>query len=139
MGSKEGVEMGNKTHVVPTHLRAPEALLTIAGLNFSVRQFLLVVLGGAFAYDLWLRLGNVGPLATGVGEMARFVLALLPVLFATALAFVRLAGRTLDRWLLVMLVYLGRPRRFVWRSIRFNEPDAFVFREELEADDDGNT
>jgi hypothetical protein len=138
MGSKEGIEMGSKTHIVPTHLRAPETLLTVAGFNFSIRQFLLVVLGGATSYNLWLHLGNVGPLATGIGEAARFVLALLPVLFATALAFVRLAGRTLDRWLLVMLAYLGRPRRFVWRSIRFNEPDVFVFMEEQETDDDGN-
>ncbi len=127
--------MSRKTHIVPTHLGVPETLLTIAGFNFSVRQFLLLLLGGATGYNLWLHLGNVSSLAYGVGEIARFVLALLPVLFAIALAFVRLAGRTLDRWLLVVLLYLVRPRRFVWRSIRLNEPEAFALVDDQEADD----
>lgn len=128
--------MSRKMHIVPTHLRVPETLLTIAGLNFSVRQFLLLLLGGAMGYDLWLHIGNAGSFASAAGQIARLVLALLPVVLATAFAFTRLAGRTLDRWFLLLLLYLGRPRRFVWRSIRYQEPDAFVLMADPEADDD---
>jgi len=117
--------MSRKTHIVPTHLRTPETLLSIAGFSLSIRQFLLLLLGAALSYDLWLQLGKRGVLAGGVGLIVRFLLAVLPVLLAGTLAFLRLAGRTLDRWAFLALSYLARPRRFVWRSIRYQEPAAF--------------
>ena len=42
-----------RTHVVPTHLKVPETVLTIGGLNLSVRQFFLLLLGLALGYQLW--------------------------------------------------------------------------------------
>ena len=128
--------MNRKTHVVPTHLRTPETLLTIAGLNLSLRQFLLLLLGIAMSYNLWLHLVSFASLAAGVGQIVRFLLALLPIFLASMFAFLQIAGRTLDRWFLVWLGYLGRPRRFVWRSIRYHEPVAFGGRAREEGHDD---
>jgi hypothetical protein len=128
--------MSRRTQVVPTHLRTPETLLTIAGLNLSVRQFLLLVLGATTSYNLWLHLAPLGAFAAGLGQLFRLLLSLLPALLASAFAFIRLAGRTLDRWALVALAYLGRPRRFIWRSVRYQEPDAFGWVAFREADHD---
>lgn len=115
--------MSHKTHIVPTHLRTPETLLTLAGFNLSIRQFLLLLLGGTMSYSLWLHLSALG--FSLAGQVLRLILALLPTLLTAVLAFARLAGRTLDRWLLVALWYLRRPRRFVWHSIRYREAEAF--------------
>ena len=128
--------MSRKTHIVPTHLRTPETLLSIAGFSLSIRQFLLLLLGAALSYDLWLQLGKRGVLTVGVGLIVRCLLAVLPVLFAGMVAFLRLAGRTLDHCAFLVLSYLTRPRRFVWRSIRYQEPEAFgMLNKEVEAHD----
>jgi PrgI family protein len=108
-----------KTHVVPTHLRTPETVLTFGGLSLSARQFLLLLIGAALSYDLWKHLAALttdpygGVLAGGV--------ALLPILLASAFAFGRIAGRSLDAWVLAIFRYRSRPKRLVWRSVRFQE------------------
>jgi hypothetical protein len=124
-----------KNHVVPTHLRVPETVLTFGSVSLSVRQFLLLLLGAALSYNLWLHLKVLATLPGG--QAVRLMLALVPVLVALAFAFVRLVGRTLDRWLLVLLLFWHRPRCLVWRSVRFQEPNsAFggVFQEQEEND-----
>jgi hypothetical protein len=108
------------SQVVPTHLRTPETLLSLAGIALSVRQFLLLFLGAALGYDGWLNLKILAELPGGVG--LRLAGALVPFVCCAALAFVRIAGRTLDRWLLVLARYQTRSRRLVWRSVRFQEP-----------------
>lgn len=123
--------MSRKGHIVPTHLRTPETLLTLAGFNLSIRQFLLLLLGATMSYNLWLHLALLG--SSLAGQVLRLALALFPVLLTGLFAFVRLAGRTLDRWLLVLLWYLGRPRRFVWHSIRYREEAADHFDDDQEA------
>lgn len=124
-----------RTHMVPTHLRTPETVLTFAGVSLSVRQFLLLLLGCALGYDLWLHL-TVLALVPG-GQVIRFVLALLPGAASGALAFVRLAGRDLLAWLLVLLQYQLRPHCLIWRSVRFLEPSiVFGGTAALEEDQD---
>lgn len=109
-----------KTHTVPTHLRTPETVLSFGGVSLSARQFLLLLLGSALGYDLWLHLAAFAHVP--LGQVARFVLALVPLVGAAVLAFLRLAGRELFTWLLVYLRFAYRPRCFVWRSVRFQEP-----------------
>ena len=108
-----------KTYTVPTHLRTPETVLSFGGVSLSARQFLLLLLGSALGYDLWLHLAALAHVP--LGQVARFVLALIPLLGAAALAFVHLAERELFTWLLVFLRFVSRPRRFVWCSVRFQE------------------
>jgi hypothetical protein len=118
-----------RTHVVPTHIRTPETLLTLAGVSLSVRQFLLILVGVSLAYRVWLALTPLDGLPTGM--LVRGALAALPLVVALAFAFVSLAGRTLDVWCVVAIRFVLRPRCLVWRSVRWS--DARLLQEE---DDD---
>ena len=109
-----------KTHVVPTHLSMPETVLTVGGLLLSARQFLTLLIGAATGYDLWLNLKVLASLPPSTA--LRLVIASLPLLVASSLAFVRLSGRDLPGWLVVWIAYQVRPRTLVWRSVRFLEP-----------------
>lgn len=109
-----------KTHVVPTHLRTPETVVSIGGVSLSARQFFLLLLGSALGYDLWLHLGTLAHVP--LGQVLRLVLALVPFAGALALAFWRLAEREVFAWALVLLRFARRPHRFIWRSVRFQEP-----------------
>ena len=113
-----------RTHTVPTHLKVPETVLSIAGVNISVRQFFVLLIGLAISYQLWSALSVFAGIA--IFAVGRWIAAVLLLLLALAFAFVRLTGRTLDLWLLVLLRYALRPRRLVWRSIRFVEPWSMV-------------
>lgn len=122
-----------RTYLVPTHLRVPETILTIGGVNLSVRQFLFLLLGSAIGYDLWL---HEAMLAHSLGgQLLRFALALLPFCLSCMLAFVRIAGRDLPIWLLIIARFGNRPRRLVWRSIRFQEPRVLLLDEAREEQD----
>lgn len=127
---------GRKTHLVPTHVRTPETLLTVAGFALSVRQFLLILVGLALAYRVWSALAGLA--VWPVGQVARVVLTPLPLLLALALAFVQLAARPLDMWVLTLLRFWVRPHYFAWRSIRFAEGPGGVSHEEEDDDETTN-
>lgn len=110
----------SRTHVVPTHLSMPETVFSIGGVSLSARQFLLLLLGAAIGYDLWLNLAVLTPLPGGV--VVRLLVASIPLLLASNLAFVRLSDRDLPGWLVIWLVYQRRPHVLVWCSVRFLEP-----------------
>lgn len=122
-----------RTHVVPTHLRTPETVLSFGSVSLSARQVLLLLLGSALSYNLWLHLAFLAHVPAGLAP--RLGCALLPALISLALAFVRLAGRTLDLWLLVLVRFWQRPKRFVWRSVCFQEavPALFFLGKEAHA------
>lgn len=117
-----------RTYQVPTHLRTPETVLTLAGVRLSARQCLLLILGSALSYDGWLHLAVLATLFAG--PLLRLVLSLFPALVATALAFVQLAGRDLPIWVWVFLRYWLRQRRFVWCSVRFQDTGLLNSEEE---------
>lgn len=108
-----------KAHVVPTHLHTPETVFSFGTLSISVRQFLVLLIGSAISYDCWLHLAFFTT-APG-GQIARLILALVPASLALALAFLKLAGRSVEVWLLVLVRFWMRPKRLIWRSIRFQE------------------
>lgn len=108
-----------RTHLVPTHIKTPETLITLAGVSLSVRQFLLVLVGVSLSYRLFLLLTFLALLPAG--QILRGGLAALPLCAALAFAFVSIAGRALDIWCVVAVRYVLRPRRFLWRSVRFHE------------------
>lgn len=125
-----------RTHLVPTHVRTPETLLTLAGVSLSVRQFLLILVGIALSYRIWLALGVLASLPAGqvVGLVVQWVLTAIPFLVALAFAFISLAARSLDVWFVVMLRYAVRPHHFVWRTVRFFDPGLSGGRTEEETD-----
>jgi hypothetical protein len=103
-----------KHHEVPTHLNVEDKVL----FGLSVRQFLYLLVGSSATYSLW---EQTAPLA----EVVRVGLAAVSVCITVAFALVRPAGRPLEEWMVVGLVYLGSPRRVVWRP---PEPDAAEWR-----------
>lgn len=117
--------MPRRTHVVPTHLRTPETVVSIGSVSLSARQFFLLLLGSALSYNLWLHLAFLVSVPAGI--VPRLGCALVPFLIALAFAFLRFAGRTLDLWFLVLARYWQRPRRFVWRSVRYQEAVPALF------------
>src|SRR5262245_39063681 len=124
---------GRRTHLVPTHVRTPETLLTLAGVSLSVRQFLLILVGIALSYRVWLLFGVLS-LLPGC-QVLRSTLTVIPFFVALAFAFVSFAARTLDAWCVVILRYALRPHRFVWRSVRFFDPGlGGISKEEEESD-----
>ena len=123
-----------RAHLVPTHIKTPETLITLAGISLSVRQFLLILVGISLSYRLWLTLSVLTPWPAG--QILAGILAALPLCAALAFAFVSIAARSLDAWCVVAVQYSFRPRRFVWRSVRFHEPG---FQGELIQEDDDGT
>lgn len=121
------------THLVPTHVRTPETLLTIGGIGLSVRQFLLILVGLALGYQSWLLLGFLAHLPAG--QVLRVLLALIPAGITLACAFLAPAGRPLDVWCVIVLRFVLRPPRCVWRSVRFVDPGLGGLRAEEEAAD----
>jgi len=105
---------------VPTHLNLPDQVLTLWSFSLTARQLLLLLVGGGLGGTLWQHLAVLGHDAVP-GEALRLVLALLPFLLALIIACYQYAGRSLEVWLVVLLRYRLRPRRYLWRSIRTYE------------------
>ena len=121
-----------RTHLVPTRLKTPQQVLTVAGISLSAPQFLLLLVGIALSYRVWLALGGLA--VWTVGLAARWILAGVPALLALILAFVRLADRDVALWCVVVVRFVVRPHLFVWRSIRFHEALGGVAWSEEDAD-----
>ena len=111
--------MLRRTHIVPTHLHVPEMAFSFGSLTITVRQFLVLLIGSAVSYDLWLRLAVLSGFSGG--QVIRLLGGLAPVSVTAAISFLKIAGRSLERWLLVLARFWNRPHRFVWRSVRFLE------------------
>ena len=109
-----------RKHIVPTHLNLPDQVLTLWSLSLSARQLLLLLVGAGLGGTVWQHLGLLGHHALA-GQAVRLVVALVPFLLLAVLACYQYAGRYLEVWLLVLLRYQLRSRRYLWCSIRHCE------------------
>ena len=110
-----------RTHTVPTHLNLPDQVLSVWSFNLTARQLLLLLVGGGLSGDLWHLLARLGSVLV-VGQGIRLILTLLPLLCTLILAWYQHAGRYLEVWCIVLVRYVLRPHRFVWRTVRFSMP-----------------
>ena len=106
-----------RKHIVPTHLNLPDQVLTLWTFSLSARQLLLLLVGAGLGGTVWQHLAVFGHHAL-VGEALRLLFSCVPVLLLCVLACYQYAGRYLEVWLLVLLRYSLRPKRYLWRSIR---------------------
>lgn len=120
--------MPTRRSTAPTHIRTPETVLVLFGVSLSVRQFLLLLVGLALSFQLWQPLGVLELLPGGL--VLRWILTVVPLGVALALAFVFPRARSLEAWGLVLLRYWLRPHCLVWRSIRWTDPGFAVEEEE---------
>ena len=106
-----------RKHIVPTHLNLPDQVLTLWSLSLSARQLLLLLVGCGLGGTIWQHLVVLGHDGAPF-EMLRFLLSLPPFLLALLFAWYQYAGRYLEVWLIVLVRYRLRPKRYLWRSIR---------------------
>ena len=109
-----------RKHIVPTHLNLPDQVLTLWSLGLSARQLLLLLVGSGIGGTLWQHLAVLGHYAVPF-EILRLLLSLPPFLLALLVAWYQHAGRYLEVWLVVLVRYRFRPKRYLWRSIRLSE------------------
>jgi hypothetical protein len=105
---------------VPTHLNLPDQVLTLWSFSLTARQLLLLLVGGGIGGTLWQHLTVLGHYAVA-GEILRLLLSLPPFLLALSIAWYQHAGRYLEIWMVVLVRYRLRPKRYLWRSIRSYE------------------
>ena len=84
------------------------------------RQLLLLLVGAGIRGTIWQHLAFLGH-HTVPGEILRLLVALLPFLLNMVLACYQHAGRYLEVWLIVLVRYRLRPKRYLWRSVRLCE------------------
>jgi hypothetical protein len=107
-----------RKHIVPTHLNLPDQVLTLWSLSLSARQLLLLLVGCGLGGSIWQHLVVLGHDGAPF-EILRFLLSLPPFLLTLILAWYQYAGRYLEVWLVVLVRYQLRPKRYLWRSIRY--------------------
>jgi hypothetical protein len=113
-----------RKHIVPTHLNLPDRVLTLWSFSLSARQLLLLLVGAGIGGTTWQHLAMLGHHAL-LGQALRLVVALVPFLLLAVLACYQYAGRYLEVWLIVLVRYQPRPKRYLWRSIRHFEPHLY--------------
>ena len=113
-----------RKHIVPTHLNLPDQVLTLWSFSLSARALLLLLVGAGLGGAVWQHLAMLGHHALA-GQTVRLVVALVPFLLLAVLACYQYAGRYLEVWLVVLLRYQLRPKRYLWRSIRHFEPHLY--------------
>ena len=87
----------------------------------------------------WQHLAILGYHALA-GQAVRLVVALVPFLLLAVLACYQYAGRYLEVWFIVLVRYHLRPKRYLWRSIRYFEPHLYPLvgaREDSAREEDG--
>ena len=105
---------------MPTHLQMPDQVLTLWSFSLTARQLLLLLVGGGIGGTIWQHLTVLGYYAVP-GEIVRLLLSLPPFLLALFIAWYQYAGRYLEIWMVVLVRYRVRPKRYLWRSIRSYE------------------
>ena len=109
-----------RKHIVPTHLQMPDQVLTLWSFSLTARQLLLLLVGGGVGGTLWQHLTLLGYYAVP-GEVLRLLLSLPPFLLALFIAWYQHAGRYIEIWIVVLVRYRLRPKRYLWCSIRTYE------------------
>ena len=118
----------NSTHTVPTHLNIQEKI-GVGQITLTPRQVFYVIIAFAVGYRvfrsaLWLS-------AFGVpGLVLRLLLSVFPIILLLFIGAKTIAGRTIEIWLLLWLLYFTHSGNVAWWSV-FSD-DRFAINEEEE-------
>src|ERR1700738_1257081 len=99
---------------IPTRLQTEDTVLTIGSLALTMRQSLILFLGGCLALSCWHVLKPLFQGWGGVGFVLRLILTVLPILLALILALTRLRGRYLEYWAIILWRYWHLPKYVIW-------------------------
>ena|SRR5579864_7821753 len=106
-------------HKVPIHLDTQDKFLW----NLTFRQVLILFVGGGITY-LIVTTDWSTPLAAFLYLLAGGISLVVTLL----VAFVQLAHRGLDQWLIVAVLFYSSPRVFCWSALA-EEQDIYEKRE----------
>ena len=106
-----------RKHIVPTHLNLPDQVLTVWSLSLTARQLLLLLVGAGIGGTVWQHLFPLGHYMLA-GQVVRVLVALTPFFLVMVIACYQHAGRYLEVWLIILMRYHLRPKRYLWHSIR---------------------
>jgi hypothetical protein len=104
---------------IPTHLTVPDQLaLPLLGFTVFVtmRQGLILLVGGSLSFHLWQRLSGLAEVSSTVA-IIRLVLVGLLVVLTLLWTICTIAGRPLEDWLLILLRYARLPRVYLWQPL----------------------
>jgi hypothetical protein len=117
--SPETKTEGPIQYQIPTHLTVPDQLaLPLLGFTVSVtmRQGLILLVGGSLSFHLWQRLSGLAEASPAVAILRLLVVGLLMVL-TLLWTICTIAGRPLEDWLLILLRYYRLPRVYLWQPL----------------------
>jgi len=78
------------------------------------RQLLIITIGLALAFFSWLRLGIFIHGNMIASDLVKGIIAIIIVLFAGMVAFVKVAARPLEEWAFVWLFYVIIPKVYLY-------------------------
>jgi hypothetical protein len=102
---------------MPTHLDVEDKLLSIGNLDLTLRQCVIFLVGGVFAYDVWQQLEGLGMEWHRPLVYLRVALTALTAIVAIVVAMTKIEGRVFEDWLWMFLNYHLRSKIYTWRSI----------------------
>jgi hypothetical protein len=82
--------------------------------NRTGRELVLIGLGVTLAYSLWIDLGNVVHGNSIVVNLVKGLVALIVVVIALLIAFIKVAKRPLEEWAIVWLFYVLIPKVYIY-------------------------
>ncbi|HEY4387496.1 MAG TPA: PrgI family protein [Ktedonobacteraceae bacterium] len=113
--------------------------------NRTGRELLLMAVGATVAYSSWIDLGNVVHGNIIVVNLVKGLVALIVVVIALLVAFVKVAQRPLEEWAMVWVLYVITPKVYIYtpveESVQIDEQsyidamDKIVSRNSDEEDD----
>lgn len=117
----------NMTHTVPTHVNMQEKI-GVGHFTLTPRQVFYVIIAFAVGYRIWR--GDTWLVPLGVtGLVVRVVLSVLPIVALLLIGTKTLAGRTIEIWLLLWLLFLTHPGQMAWVSVL--REDRFAISEKV--------
>ncbi len=90
------------------------------------RELLIIACGSALGYDVWSNINLAGSFSSIV---VHILLTALPVLLSFAVALISIAGRPLEEWAFVLLLYLFVPK--VYQYVPFDAEDSLPKKQSL--------
>jgi hypothetical protein len=83
----------------------------------TTRELLIIAIGISSGYLLWQSI--TGPVAIGAIALSilRITCGLIPVVLALIVAFVKIASRPLEEWMVIGLSYLVLPRVYLYMPL----------------------
>lgn len=116
-----------ESHKVPIHLDVEEKFI----FGWTVRQCFILGMGAALGWGLFVQMSGVLPL-TVLAQLFSLFCGVVVFVISAGMAFFRLAGRSLEQWALVVLLYVSAPKWYRW-SFNTDHLEAEGDREDTES------